>query len=90
MAQSELIDKLLHTNYLENAGMNEFEHIRKSLRDLMKYIPVNKLRYDTNFDDEILSMDWKESELENDDLKTTRRKPSFIFVSILMMKLLLN
>lgn len=77
MAQSELIDKLLHTNYLENAGMNEFEHIRKSLRDLMKYIPVNKLRYDTNFDDEILSMDWKESELENDDLKNYKAKAEF-------------
>ena len=77
MAHSELIDKLLHTNYLENAGMNEFEHIRKSLRDLMKYIPVNKLRYDTNFDDEILSMDWKESELENDDLKNYKAKAEF-------------
>ena len=77
MAQSELIDKLLHTNYLEYAGMNEFEHIRKSLRDLMKYIPVNKLRYDTNFDDEILSMDWKESELENDDLKNYKAKAEF-------------
>lgn len=77
MAQSELIDKLLHTNYLENAGMNEFEHIRKSLRDLMKYIPVNKLRYDTNFDDEILSMDWRESELENDDLKNYKAKAEF-------------
>lgn len=77
MAQSELIDKLLHTNYLENAGMNEFEHIRKSLRDLMKYIPVNKLRYDTNFADEILSMDWKESELENDDLKNYKAKAEF-------------
>jgi len=77
MAQSELIDKLLHTNYLENAGMNEFEHIRKSLRDLMKYIPVNKLCYDTNFDDEILSMDWKESELENDDLKNYKAKAEF-------------
>ena len=77
MAQSELIDKLLHTNYLENAGMNEFEHIRKSLRDLMKYIQVNKLRYDTNFDDEILSMDWKESELENDDLKNYKAKAEF-------------
>ncbi len=77
MAQSELIDKLLHTDYLENAGMNEFEHVRKNLRDLMKYIPVNKLRYDTNFDDEILSMDWKESELENDDLKNYKAKAEF-------------
>ena len=39
MAQSELIDKILHTDYVENAGVNEFEYIRENLRDLMKYIP---------------------------------------------------
>ena len=38
-AQSELMEKILHTDYLDNAGINEFEHIRKSLRDLMKYLP---------------------------------------------------
>ena len=29
-AQSDLIEKILHTDYLENAGINEFEHIRQS------------------------------------------------------------
>ena len=33
--------------------------------------------YDTNFDDEILSMDWNESELENDDLKNYKAKAEF-------------
>lgn len=47
------------------------------LRDLIKYIPVSKVRYDTNFDDEILSVDWKESELENDDLKNYKAKAEF-------------
>ena len=60
-AQSELIEKILRTNYLDDAGINEFEYIRKNLRDLMKYIPVETARYTTNFNDEILSMDWKES-----------------------------
>ena len=77
MAQSELIDKILHTDYLENAGINEFENIRENLRDLMKYIPINKVRYDTNFNDEILSEDWNESELENDDLKNYKAKAEF-------------
>ena len=77
MAQSELIDKILHTDYVENAGVNEFEYIRENLRDLMKYIPKTVLRYDTNFDDEILSMDWNESELENDDLKNYKAKAEF-------------
>ena len=77
MAQSELIDKILHTDYLENAGINEFENIRENLRDLMKYIPISKVRYDTNFNDEILSEDWNESELENDDLKNYKAKAEF-------------
>lgn len=77
MAQSELIDKILHTDYVETAGINEFEYIRENLRDLMKYIPVSKIRYDTNFDDEILAIDWKESELENDDLKNYKAKAEF-------------
>lgn len=55
MAQSELINKILHTDYLDNAGINEFEHIRENLRDLMKYIPKSSVKYITNFDDAILS-----------------------------------
>lgn len=77
MVQAELIDKILHTDYVETAGINEFEYIRENLRDLIKYIPVSKVRYDTNFDDEILSVDWKESELENDDLKNYKAKAEF-------------
>lgn len=77
MAQSELIDKILHTDYLDTAGIDEFEHIRKSLRNLMKYIPADKAIYDTNFDDEILSSEWKDSELENDDLKNYKAKAEF-------------
>ena len=77
MAQSELIDKILHTDYLETAGINEFEHIRENLRDLMKYIPIEKIRYDTNFDDEILSIDWNSSELENDDLKNYKARAEY-------------
>ena len=77
MAQSELINKILHTSYVENAGINEFEHIRESLRDLIKYIPYNGAIYNTNFDDEILSIEWKESELENDDLKNYKAKAEF-------------
>ncbi len=82
MIQSELIDKILHTDYVSTAGINEFEHIRENLRDLMKYIPNDQARYDTNFEDEILSIEWKESELENDDLKITRRKLSIMSVNI--------
>ena len=77
MMQAELIDKILHTDYLEHADINDFEHIRESLRDLIKYIPVTKIIYETDFDDEILSIDWKESELENDDLKDYKAKAEY-------------
>ena len=77
MVQAELIDKILHTDYVDNAGINEFEYIRENMRDLMKYIPVRRIRYDTDFDDDILSVEWKESELENDDLKNYKAKAEF-------------
>jgi len=77
MAQSELIDKILHTDYIETAGINEFEHIRENLRALMKYIPKSEVRYNTNFEDNILSIEWKVSELENDDLKNYKVKAEF-------------
>lgn len=77
MVQAELINQILHTDYLEHAGINEFEHIRKNLRDLMKYLPKKKVRYDTNFEDDILSIEWRESELENDDLKNYKAKAEY-------------
>ena len=43
----------------------------------MKYIPYEGVRYSTNFADEILSIDWKESELENDDLRNYKAKAEF-------------
>ena len=57
--------------------MTEFEYIRTSLRNLMKYIPSNHMKYDTNFSDDILSTEWNESELENDDLKNYKAKAEF-------------
>ena len=76
-AQSELINKILNTDYVDNAGINEFEEIREKLRDLMKYIPKPKIRYDTNFEDDLLSTDWNESELENDELKNYKAKAEY-------------
>lgn len=76
-AQTELINKILHTDYVDNAGINEFEEIREKLRNLMKYIPKNKIRYDTNFEDDLLSIEWKESELENDELKNYKAKAEY-------------
>lgn len=73
-AQSDLINKILHTDYVEAAGINEFEEIREKLRDLIKYVSSEKVKYTTNFADGLLSMEWKESELENDELKNYKAK----------------
>ena len=42
-----------HRMHLDYCGINEFEEIRKKLRDLMKYLPKKKVHYDTNFEDSI-------------------------------------
>ena len=76
-AQSELIENILHGTYLERAGIHEFEYIRQNLRDLMKYIPRGSAVYTTNFTDKILSTEWTEADLENDDLKNYKAKAEF-------------
>ena len=77
-AHSTLINKILHTDYVDTAGINEFEIIREEIRDLLKYIPVKeRTSFSTTFDDEVLSMEWKESELENDDLINYREKAEY-------------
>ena len=75
--QSELIEKILHTDYLEHAGINEFEHIRACLRDLMKYLPPKGRVYYTNFTDDILSVEWSEPDLEDDALKNYKAKAEY-------------
>ena len=65
------------TDYIDNAGINEFEEIREKLRDLMKYIPTGTVKYITNFTDELLSTDWKEAGLENDELKNYGAKAEY-------------
>lgn len=72
--QSELLDKILHTNYLEESDIDDFEIIRKNLRDLIKYIPRTGKIYITDFEDDILSVNWNESNLENDDLQNYKEK----------------
>ena len=76
-AQSDMIDKILNTDYIDTAGLEDFEEIRERLRDLMKYIPKKRIIYDTNFEDDLLSEDWNESELENDELKNYKAKAEY-------------
>ena len=76
-AQSEFINMILHTDYVDTAGINEFEEIIERLRNLMKYLSHSNVRYDTNFTDELLSIEWNESELENDELKNYKANAEY-------------
>lgn len=78
LAQRELIRKILHTDYVKEAGIKEFENIRTNLRGLMKYILLNEItRYDTNFSDKILSTRWAVSDLDDGALQNYKEKAEF-------------
>ena len=78
IAQKDLIDKILHTDYISTAGISDFEYIRKQLRDLIKYIPKVHLRFDTNLDDEILIQNENESGgIIEDGLQNYKAKAEF-------------
>jgi len=73
--QQELIEQILHNDYLERAGIMDYEDIRIQLRDLIKFIDAEKrTRYDTNFTDEIRTIEWNESQLDNGDLANYKKK----------------
>ena len=75
--QSDLIEDILHTDYIVDCGVNEFERIREKLRGLMKYIPKGGVIYETNFTDDIISIEWNDSDLESDSLKNYRAKAEY-------------
>jgi len=77
-AEQELIEQILHNDYLERAGLKDFDDIRLRLRDLIKFIPKEeRSRYDTNFTDDILSIEWNESQLDNDDLADYKKRVNY-------------
>lgn len=76
--KAELIQQILQTGYVEEAGICELEYIREQLRGLMKYAPPTaQARYDTDFNDTILSQEWHDSELENDELANYKAKAEY-------------
>jgi type I restriction enzyme R subunit len=77
MMQSELINKILHTYYLDTAGIMEFEEIRINLRNLMTYVNYSHSLYDTNFSDEVLSTKWSVAEAEATYLATYRERAEY-------------
>ena len=65
-AQKMWIDRVLDTEWVSDADMNDFESVRKNLRELMIYYQPPKIKvHHTDFEDEILEMKWDGGELEN-------------------------
>ena len=55
--KSEILDRILNTDYVERADINDFETIRKEIRDIIKYIPTYEWEpYITDFTDDIVNM----------------------------------
>jgi type I restriction enzyme R subunit len=76
--QQELIEQILHNDYLERAGIMDYEDIRIQLRGLIKFIPdEERTRYDTNFTDELRTVEWNESQLDNGDLANYKKKVNY-------------
>lgn len=76
--EKDLIEQILENDYLERIGITGYEELRVKLRDLIKFIPYGKKEhYDTNFTDDILAMEWRESQLDNDDLAQYKKKVNY-------------
>ncbi len=76
--KTELINKILQTDYVDRAGISDFEYIREELRGLMKYIPASAHNvYVTHFEDYVVASEWHESDLENDELKNYKAKAEY-------------
>lgn len=77
--QKELIEQIAHGDYLERAGVLDYDDVRIRLRDLIKFIPAReRVRYDVNFTDDVLSIEWQESQPEDySDLAEYKKKVDY-------------
>lgn len=74
-AQKGIIDKILGTDYLQNARLPDLEEIREKLRGLMRYMQRSaKPLYETNFTDEITGFVVSDAQLETGELENYRKK----------------
>ncbi|MDD5486042.1 MAG: DEAD/DEAH box helicase family protein [Dehalococcoidales bacterium] len=79
--QKALLEQIAHNDYLERAGIMEYENVRIRLRDLLKFISEKeRYRYDTDFTDDILSMEIKDSQLNNNDLAQYKKKVNYYII----------
>ena len=75
--KSDLLNRILHGGYLDHAGVNEFEHIRRELRDLMVFIPRTARRYDIDYKDAVLSVEVDKPMPDDGALESYRAKAEY-------------
>lgn len=76
--RKEFLRRLLRTDCIEIAGISECEHIRRELRDLIKYIPpMDRIFYNTDPADEIVSSQWHDPEPESGDPANYKLKVNY-------------
>ena len=76
--KSEILDRILNTDYVERADINDFETIRKEIRDIIKYIPVIEWQpYTTDFTDDIVNMVQNPYEPTGGELQNYRAKVNY-------------
>ncbi|MBR6021581.1 MAG: DEAD/DEAH box helicase family protein [Kiritimatiellae bacterium] len=76
-AKKELLERILNTDWLDRANVAAFEQIRTELRDLLKFVPVDRVVYDTDFADELVSMVCEKPDLGDDSLRSYREKAEY-------------
>ena len=76
--KSEILDRILNTDYVERADINDFETIRKEIRDIIKYIPTYEWEpYITDFTDDIVNMVQNPYEPTGGELHNYRAKVNY-------------
>ena len=78
LAEKELIEQILQTDYLAHAQLPDLEEIRKRLRDLMRFVPLTaRTRYDTNFKDCVTGYNEDEFHPDTVELENYKKKAEY-------------
>ncbi|PAD46143.1 DEAD/DEAH box helicase [Shouchella clausii] len=73
--QKPVINKVLTEEFWENADIFELEHVRETLRDLVKFIEKEKQKmYFTNFKDQVLEVKESGPLFHTNDLQNYKKK----------------
>ena len=73
-AQKGLLNKIINTDFINEASIADLEIIRINLRNLIKYIPKKEIVYYTDFEDEMSASEIRDSNIESNYLQNYKQK----------------